>query len=145
VAWTTTPWTLPANLGLAVNKDFTYVKYPLLTPTSSGIKFAWVLRERAEAYANELNLEKEYDEKRGSELVGKTYRPLFDYYMGEKAKGAFRVIWGDFVSETDGTGIVHMAPAFGEDDFYACQREKIALVDPTNAEAYYNKEVSTGP
>jgi isoleucyl-tRNA synthetase len=145
VAWTTTPWTLPANLGLAVNKDFTYVKYPLLTPTSSGIKFAWVLRERAPAYAKELDIEKEQDEKRGSELVGKTYRPLFDYYSQHKAQGAFRVIWGDFVSETDGTGIVHMAPAFGEDDFYACQREKIALVDPTNAEAYYNKEVSAGP
>jgi isoleucyl-tRNA synthetase len=142
LAWTTTPWTLPANLGLAVNKDFTYVKYPLLNPTSSGVKFAWVLRERAPAYAKELNLEKEEDEKRGVDLVGKTYRPLFPYYGSHKKQGAFRVIWGDFVSATDGTGIVHMAPAFGEDDFYACQREKIELVDPTNQEAYYTKEAN---
>ncbi len=139
VAWTTTPWTLPANLGLAVHKDFTYVKYPLLQPTSAGIKYAWVLRERAPAYAKELNLEKEVDEKRGHDLVGKKYRPLFPYYADHNA---FRVIWGDFVSNTDGTGIVHMAPAFGEDDFFACQREKIELVDPTNQEAFYTAEAN---
>lgn len=142
VAWTTTPWTLPANLGLAVNNDFTYVKYPLLNPTAAGVKFAWVLRERAEAFAKELDITKEQDEKRGSALVGKTYRPLFPYYADNKKQGAFRVIAGDFVSASDGTGIVHMAPAFGEDDFYACQREKIELVDPTNAEAYYTAEVN---
>lgn len=142
LAWTTTPWTLPANLGLAVHKDFTYVKYPLLQPNAKGIKYAWVLRERAPAYAKELDLSREEDEKRGQELVGKTYKPLFPYYAANKKNGAFRVISGDFVSNTDGTGIVHMAPAFGEDDFYACQREKIELVDPTNAEAYYTSEVN---
>jgi isoleucyl-tRNA synthetase len=144
VAWTTTPWTLPANLSLAVNPDFTYVKFPLLNPAAKGgVKFAWVLRERAEAYAKELDITKEHDEKRGSELVGKTYRPLFPYYLENKKKGAFRVIAGDFVLASDGTGIVHMAPAFGEEDFYACQREKIELVDPTNAEAYYTAEVNS--
>jgi isoleucyl-tRNA synthetase len=146
LAWTTTPWTLPANLGLAVHKDFTYVKYPLRKPSTTGagveIKFAWVLRERAESYAKELDLEREQDEKRGADFLGKTYRPLFPYYASHKPKGAFRVIWGDFVAATDGTGIVHMAPAFGEDDFYACQREKIELVDPTNLEAVYTKEVN---
>jgi isoleucyl-tRNA synthetase len=142
VAWTTTPWTLPANLGLAVNNDFTYVKFPLLQPNSSGIKFAWVLRERAEAYAKELDITKEEDEKRGHELLGTTYKPLFPYYADHKKAGAFRVIPGDFVSSTDGTGIVHMAPAFGEDDFYACQREKIELVDPTNLEGTYTREVN---
>lgn len=141
VAWTTTPWTLPANLGLAVHKDFTYVKYPLLKPVGD-ITCAWVLRERAPAYAKELDLEKEQDEKRGAELIGKTYKPLFPYYEANKAQGAFRVIAGDFVSNEDGTGIVHMAPAFGEDDFYACQREKIELVDPTDLEGNYTKEVS---
>lgn len=140
LAWTTTPWTLPANLGLAVNKDFTYVKFPLLNPGK--VKFAWVLRERAPAYAKELNIEKEEDEKRGSELLGKTYQPLLPYYEQNKKSGAFKVIAGDFVSNTDGTGIVHMAPAFGEDDFYACQREKIELVDPTNLEGTYTKEVN---
>jgi len=145
VAWTTTPWTLPANLGLAVHKDFTYVKFPLLLPNSQGIKFAWVLRERAEAYAKELDITKEEDEKRGAELIGKTYKPLFSYYEKNKTAGAFRVISGDFVSNTDGTGIVHMAPAFGEDDFYACQKEKIELVDPTDAEGNYTQEVAGAP
>lgn len=140
LAWTTTPWTLPANLALAVNKDYTYVKYPLKEANAAGITHAWVLRERAATLAKELDLEKEQDEKRGAELVGWKYQPLFPYYAGHA--NAFRVIWGDFVSAEDGTGIVHMAPAFGEDDFYACQRERIELVDPTNAEAYYTAEVN---
>jgi isoleucyl-tRNA synthetase len=144
VAWTTTPWTLPANLALAVHKDFTYGKYPLQQPTSSGVKFVWLLRERAPAFAKEIELERVADEKRGQELVGLTYRPLFPFYAARKAEGAFRVIFGDFVSQEDGTGIVHMAPAFGEDDFYACQREKIELVDPTNLEGNYTREVN-GP
>ena len=142
MAWTTTPWTLPANLAVAVHKDFTYVKYPLLNPTSAGIKYAWVLRERAPDFAKELDLEKEQDEKRGQDLAGKTYRPLFPFYESHKKSGAFRVIQGDFVSATDGTGMVHMAPAFGEDDFYACQREGIELVDPTNLEGNYTRELA---
>lgn len=141
LAWTTTPWTLPANLALAVHKDFTYVRYPLLNPTDK-LKFAWVLRERAPSYAKELDLEREQEEKRGSDLVGETYEPLFPYYASHATQGAFRVIAGDFVSDSDGAGIVHMAPAFGEDDFYACQREKISLVDPTNLEAFYTTEVN---
>src|SRR5918999_3380780 len=116
LAWTTTPWTLPANLGLAVHKDYTYVKYPLQQPSSAGIKYAWVLRERAKAYEKELELSREEDEKRGQDLVGRTYKPLFPYYESRKKAGAFRVIFGDFVSREDGTGMVHMAPAFGEDD-----------------------------
>ncbi len=148
VAWTTTPWTLPANLGLAVHHDFTYVKYPLLKALSANgkeIRFAWVLRERAKAYEKELDLSREEDEKRGQEMLGWKYLPLFPYYESRKAEGAFRVIAGDFVSQEDGTGIVHMAPAFGEDDFYACQREKIELVDPTDLEGNYTAEVSASP
>ncbi|MGZ2906009.1 hypothetical protein AAEQ97_25255, partial [Pseudomonas aeruginosa] len=86
---------------------------PLLNPVGS-IRFAWVLRERAPAYAKELDLSKEEDEKRGQDLVGRTYKPLFDYYEARAKAGAFRVILGDFVSKDDGTGVVHMAPAFGE-------------------------------
>jgi isoleucyl-tRNA synthetase len=142
VAWTTTPWTLPANLALAVHKDFTYVKFPLLNPQGN-IKFAWVLRDRAAAYAKELDITKEEDEKRGQELAGRKYTPLFPYYANHA--GAFRIIMGDFVSRDDGTGVVHMAPAFGEDDFYACQKEKIELVDPTDLEGNYTSEVSKGP
>ncbi len=153
IAWTTTPWTLPANLALAVHKDYTYVKYPLLQPTTNSksaagatrIEYAWVLRERAHAYEKELDLSREEDEKRGQELAGKTYAPPLPYFSARKKQGAFRVILGDFVSREDGAGIVHMAPAFGEDDFYACQREKIELVDPTDSEGNYTSEVAGEP
>ena len=141
VAWTTTPWTLPANLGLAVNPKFTYVKAPLKTPLEN-VKHVWILESRLSAYEKELDVENIAEKKLGKDLLGQTYAPLFPFYAKEKDKGAFRVIAGDFVSADDGTGIVHMAPAFGEDDFYACQREKIELVDPTNLEATYTKEVN---
>ena len=139
VAWTTTPWTLPANLALAVNEKFTYVKVPVKNPGK--IKFVWILQDRLPDFAKELEIEQISGSKTGAELVGLQYEPLFSFYAEKKSQGAFRVIGGDFVSHTDGTGIVHMAPAFGEDDFYACQKEKIELVDPTDAEGNYTAEV----
>ncbi len=142
-AWTTTPWTLPANLGLAVNPNLQYGKYKLLQAVGK-TQFVWILQARAESYGKEIDCTTVVETKSGSELLGLTYTPLFRYYEKNKAAGAFRVIGGDFVSDSDGTGIVHMAPAFGEDDFYACQSAKIELVDPTNAEGNYTREVS-GP
>jgi isoleucyl-tRNA synthetase len=141
VAWTTTPWTLPANLALAVNPNFNYVKAALKAPLGN-VKHVWILESRKAAYEKELDCEAILTMKKGSELLNKHYAPLFPFYEKEKSRGAFRVITGDFVSAEDGTGIVHMAPAFGEDDFYACQREKIELVDPTNLEGTYTKEVN---
>ncbi len=141
VAWTTTPWTLPANLALAVNPEFTYVKVPLRNPLGN-VKHVWILETRKNAYDKELECESVLEKKKGAELLDKHYTPLFPFYEEEGKRGAFRVIAGDFVSAEDGTGIVHMAPAFGEDDFYACQREKIELVDPTNLEGVYTKEVN---
>jgi len=141
VAWTTTPWTLPANMGLAVNKSYSYGRYPLKQPSSLGIESVWLLEVRAADFAKEVDVENCLEKKMGESLLGKKYSPLFPYYLNLEAS-SFRIIGGDFVSETDGTGMVHMAPAFGEDDFYACQKEKIPLVDPTNAEAYYTEEVN---
>ncbi|MCO5144032.1 MAG: isoleucine--tRNA ligase [Oligoflexia bacterium] len=138
--WTTTPWTLPANLAAAVHPEFTYVKAKLKQESKAGIEFVWILDERADAYAKEVDVT---DEKvLGKTLVGKAYAPLFSYYVKERADSSFRIIAGEFVSKEDGTGIVHMAPAFGEDDFYACQKEGIELVDPTNLEGTYTSEVN---
>ncbi len=135
LAWTTTPWTLPANLALAVHPKFTYVKAALKNPTS--ITHAWVAEPLLKNYEKELEQEP-VEKVAGATLVGKTYEPLFPFYANHQS--AFRVLSGEFVTETDGTGFVHMAPAFGEDDFFACQKAGIELVDPTNQEAYYTKE-----
>ena len=117
LAWTTTPWTLPANMGLFVNPDFTYAKVKV------GDKF-YIL-------AKDL-LEKVFvDEKKqpipfelinlidGSELVGLSYEPLFEdsKYSGEGEENAYKVWGADYVSLESGTGIVHSAPAYGEEDF----------------------------
>ncbi|MCX8129974.1 MAG: isoleucine--tRNA ligase [Clostridia bacterium] len=106
MAWTTTPWTLPSNVALTVNADFTYVK----------VKCADEYYILAESLA-ETVLQEEYtivEKFKGKDLAGVEYEPLFDF--AEINKKAFYVVCGDFVTLTDGTGIVHTAPAFGEDD-----------------------------
>jgi len=121
LAWTTTPWTLPGNLALAVGEKITYVK---VNSTSGGYILA---EDRLKDYQKELGKYKIVGKFLGKDLVGKKYKPLFDYYeksqgghilnqvQGDK-KRAFEVISADFVTTEDGTGIVHIAPAFGEDD-----------------------------
>ncbi|MBS1985717.1 MAG: isoleucine--tRNA ligase [Bdellovibrionales bacterium] len=144
--WTTTPWTLPANLAVAINtqaSQVTYGRYKL--PQAVGeITHVIVADSRAEAYA----LTEKTDDVSAAMLIGAHYQPLFSCYddADRKADRAFRVVAGDnFVSSTDGTGIVHMAPAFGEDDFYTCQREKIRLVDPTDMQASFTPEAARDP
>lgn len=144
--WTTTPWTLPANLAVAINTKMDQVQYARYKlPQAVGeITHVIVAESRAEAYG----LTEKTDEVPGSMLVGAHYAPLFKCYddADRKADRAFRVVAGDdFVSSTDGTGLVHMAPAFGEDDFYACQREKIRLVDPTDMQASFTQEAARDP
>ncbi len=79
------------------------------------------------------------DQFQGKVLEGKRYRPLFDYFADKATEGAFRIIMEDCVSIEEGTGIVHSAPAFGELDFYACQREKIPLVCPVDDNGQFYK------
>ncbi len=111
LVWTTTPWTLISNAALAVGPDHTYVRV-----SHSGRTLIL-----AEARLSVLDGEHQVlGSMKGSELVGKRYQPLFPYYAD--TPDAFRVVAGDFVSLEDGTGIVHIAPAFGEDD-YALHRE----------------------
>ncbi|HEX5132493.1 MAG TPA: isoleucine--tRNA ligase [Candidatus Krumholzibacteria bacterium] len=117
LAWTTTPWTLTCNAALAVAEKETYAR----------VAHNGEVLILAEALLGALEGEYEVRETfRGAELVGATYEPLFDYY--KDTEGAFRVIAGDFVSLDDGTGIVHIAPAFGADDFRMHQEQGIPLI-----------------
>eukprot|EP00002_Diphylleia_rotans_P038380 TRINITY_DN871_c0_g2_i3.p1 TRINITY_DN871_c0_g2~~TRINITY_DN871_c0_g2_i3.p1 ORF type:complete len:1086 (-),score=232.87 TRINITY_DN871_c0_g2_i3:2461-5718(-) len=116
LAWTTTPWTLPSNLALCVNPDFEYVRV-----IDNATKSTYIIaRLRLEQL---YKSEKEYTvigSCTGSELVGKKYQPLFPYFYEEYAASAFRVIADGYVTSDSGTGIVHCAPAFGEDDYRVC-------------------------
>ncbi|MGA8112631.1 MAG: isoleucine--tRNA ligase, partial [Actinocatenispora sp.] len=115
LVWTTTPWTLPANLAVAVAPD---VDYAVLERDGQ----RYVLAEaRLDAYREELGPARRVDTLRGADLVGRRYRPMFDHLVDRVAgTRAFTVLGADFVSTDDGTGVVHLAPAFGEDDQNAC-------------------------
>ncbi len=120
LAWTTTPWTLPSNLALAVAPDTDYAVFD-----DAGQRY--VLAEaRVAAYERELDGATRVGTMRGSELVGRTYRPMFDYLVG--TDNAFTVLAADFVTTDEGTGVVHMAPAYGEDDQVACAAAGIPVV-----------------
>jgi isoleucyl-tRNA synthetase len=109
-AWTTTPWTLPANLGLCIGSD---VEYSQVSIAGQNIIVATA---RLEHIFKDQEF-KVLSTCQGSDLAGKEYEPLFPYFNSLAAEGAFKILAADFVSTTDGTGIVHAAPAFGEDDY----------------------------
>ena len=141
-AWTTTPWTLPSNLALIVNKDIDYLfVQETKHEKNKDVKF-WIAKERLEAYkkGNEFEVLKEC---KGSDLIGKEYEPLFTYFEDQRAQGAFKVLADDYVTTSDGTGIVHSAPAFGEDDNRVMKANGInAFVCPMNSKAEFTSEVS---
>jgi isoleucyl-tRNA synthetase len=120
--WTTTPWTLPSNLALAVGPD---IEYAVLE--KDGQKLL-VGAGRVGAYAKELDGYEQVGTVRGAELVGRRYTPLFDFLVEPAGPNAFQVLGADFVTTEDGTGVVHMAPAFGEDDQNACNAAGIPTV-----------------
>lgn len=134
LAWTTTPWTLPSNLALAVHPDLDYVKIRDIVSGQNYILAEIRLKEHFKEYQI---LEK----FKGKLLKNKRYEPLFLYFIDQSEQGAFRVIADPFVSAEDGTGIVHMAPAFGEADFEICQRENIDIVCPIDQNGYFTSEV----
>ncbi|GAM21711.1 hypothetical protein SAMD00019534_048860 [Acytostelium subglobosum LB1] len=120
LAWTTTPWTLPCNLALVVNPKMDYVKISDLVR-----KKTFVLAEkRLSVLYKDLKPEnKEFkilEKLKGAQLVGNQYVPVFNYFESDSQLGAFKVIAGDYVTEESGTGIVHAAPAYGEEDFNVC-------------------------
>lgn len=161
LAWTTTPWTLPSNLGLAVGAD---IEYALIE--YEGAYYIMAV-PRLEAYFAKQTENKKQKEmcscgktageykqiwtKKGSELEGLRYEPLFPYFKNlaagedgkntEAGQGAFRVLIGDFVTTEDGTGIVHTAPGFGEDDNRIFKNTGVPTVCPVDAECKFTNEV----
>ncbi|AIL65092.1 Isoleucine--tRNA ligase [Rickettsiales bacterium Ac37b] len=136
LAWTTTPWTLPSNLALAVNKD---IKYVYIVKNEECFIIAETLYHK---YTKELGLDKENPPNisLGEELIGLTYEPLFPYFSHHD--NAFKILEGEFVTEHDGTGIVHMAPGFGEDDYVLCTKHNISIVCPVDSRGKFTREVS---
>ncbi len=141
VAWTTTPWTLPSNLALAVGPDVTYVKVRDLT-TEDRDEHYILAKERLSAFYKKPEEYEIVEEKKGRDLAGTAYEPLFPYFADLASTGAFRVFTADFVSTEDGTGIVHIAPGFGEDDYQVLKDTGIPVVCPVDAECKFTKEVS---
>lgn len=142
LAWTTTPWTLPSNLALAVGTDIEYVK---IQDVVSKRKFILAKNLLASTYKNpdtEVEVLKTFT---GAQLVGEKYTPLFDYFTKTTAthnmQNAFQVISSAHVTTESGTGIVHMAPAFGEDDYFACVKAGIPIVNPVDDDGMFTAEV----
>ena len=139
LAWTTTPWTLPANLALAVNPEMEYGAYE----QSDGIYI--VAKDLAEKILHEeLKLVGSF---KGSELKGLHYEPLFDVTKlkdgkGKLKKDTFTVVTAKFVSDEDGTGIVHIAPAYGEDDYALMNDYELDFVDVLDEKGYYLPEMA---
>jgi len=133
LAWTTTPWTLPSNLALAVGPDLDYV-----VMEKDGAR--WILgAEAVEKYAKELDGFETVETVKGASLVGRRYTPLFPFF--KDTENAFQVLGADFVDVAEGTGVVHMAPGFGEDDLDACRAAGIPIVVPVDAAGNFTAEV----
>ncbi|MCU0865764.1 MAG: isoleucine--tRNA ligase [Planctomycetes bacterium] len=133
LVWTTTPWTLPSNLALAVGPEIDYaivqkgdVRYVIGAATVAG-------------YKKELDGFETVGTLKGKDLVGRTYEPLFPYFRGHA--NSFRILAGDFVDTAEGTGVVHMAPGFGEDDQKVCEANGIELVCPVDDRGRYTDAV----
>jgi isoleucyl-tRNA synthetase len=136
LAWTTTPWTLPSNLALAVGADVDYVR------VVDGDTVYYLAKERLGVYYRDEQSYSAMSGLKGAELVGREYEPLFPYFEAMRGEGAFRVLSADFVSTEDGTGIVHIAPGFGEDDHALGAREGLPVVCPIDAEGRFTAEVA---
>ena len=142
IAWTTTPWTLPSNLALAVNPKVTYALVKVAEDGEEGfVGQTVVLAENLiGAYAKELGSEPEVLATfPGEKLVGLTYEPVFDYFRD--TRNAFQVLSADYVTTEDGTGVVHQAPAFGEDDMNTCEAADIDLVIPVDMDGKFTFQV----
>ncbi|MGD2250201.1 MAG: isoleucine--tRNA ligase [Candidatus Methanofastidiosia archaeon] len=131
LAWTTTPWTLLANLALTVHPDYTYVK------VNNEGNILILVKDRLEILEGDYKVIEEFP---GRKLEGMKYRPLFEYCNPEGKTHV--VILGDFVTTDEGTGIVHTAPAFGEEDYEICRANKIAFCQPVDEKGQFKKEVT---
>ncbi len=137
LAWTTTPWTLIGNVALAVGKDIDYVKIEF-----ENKKYILAKEKLEELFAN-----KDYkilEKFKGKDLVGKKYKPLFDYYANDESlenrENGWKVYAGDFVTTDEGTGVVHIAPAFGEDDMNLGKEKNLPFIQHVSMDGIIKKE-----
>lgn len=138
LAWTTTPWTLPGNVALAVN---TKISYTIVAQQAVRYIVADSLVEKIFAGTEYVIAQKDIDIKK---YIGNKYRPLFPYYEKSKIENyerLYTVQSADFVTETDGTGIVHIAPAFGDDDYRLGQEEQLPFIQNVRMDGTYTDEV----
>ena len=140
LVWTTTPWTLPENLAICAGAGIDYVAVrdltdearPVYVMAKARLQHIFKKPEQYEAVA----------EFKGTELKGATYEPIFPYFAAKKDEGAFVVLNDDYVTTDDGVGLVHIAPAYGEDDFRVCKEAGItAFADPLDASCNFTDEV----
>ncbi|MBQ5780524.1 MAG: isoleucine--tRNA ligase [Spirochaetaceae bacterium] len=136
LAWTTTPWTLPSNLGLTCGPEIEYVK------VQDGDEFYILAESRLSTYYKSEDEYKVIWKKQGRDLLGTEYEPLFPYFANLAEKGAFRIFNADFVSTEDGTGIVHTAPGFGEDDNKVFKGTDVPTICPVDDECRFTEEVA---
>jgi isoleucyl-tRNA synthetase len=139
VAWTTTPWTLPSNLALAVGPE---IEYSVLAE-ADGTRYI-MGSDALERYAKQLEGMTVVGTLLGAQLAGRAFTPLFDYFAeaGREA-GAFTVYAADFVETGEGTGVVHIAPGFGEDDFQLCRARGMTFTPvPVDDEGRFTSEVT---
>ncbi|MEK7527205.1 MAG: class I tRNA ligase family protein [Patescibacteria group bacterium] len=136
LTWTTTPWTLPGNVALAVGKNIDYVKVQI------GEEKLILAKTRLAVLKQEYKILEEF---KGTDLVGKSYEPIFDYYKGQTLKNkenGWKIYAADFVTTEDGTEIVHIAPAFGEDDLRLGEKEQLPFIQHVGADGKFKKEIT---
>lgn len=136
LVWTTTPWTLISNVALAVGEEIDYVKVKI--NENDKTEFLILAKDRLSALkSDDYEIVENY---KGKDLLGKEYEGLFDYL--EFDKKAWFVVSADFVTTGDGSGIVHMAPAYGEDDYKTCRANDLPFVHPVNAQGKFPEEIT---
>ncbi len=138
LAWTTTPWTLTSHLGLAIGEKIEYVRIRDRRTQNSYILAKALLENTLRSTSLELG---EVEPISAVSLLNREYLPPFSYFHAKRQEGAFRIIFGDHVTITAGTGIVHLAPAYGEEDYHACLKAGIPLVNPVDDDGMFTAEV----
>jgi len=136
LAWTTTPWTLIGNAALAIGEDIDYVKVEL-----EGSKYILAKELLEKVLKEKYNIVEEF---KGKKLVGKSYKPLFDYYANdsklENRDNGWKIYSGDFVTTEEGTGVVHIAPAFGEDDMNLGKEKNLPFIQHVSMDGVIDKQ-----
>ncbi|MDD4902079.1 MAG: class I tRNA ligase family protein [Patescibacteria group bacterium] len=143
LAWTTTPWTLPGNVALAVGKEIDYIELQITNDKLQIEKYI-LAKERAIKIfeGKEYKIIKEF---KGEKLIGKKYKPLFDYYAKDEKlvnrDNGWKIYHGDFVTTEDGTGVVHIAPAFGEDDMILGREYNLPFIQHVAMDGTFKPEM----